>query len=108
VDSDYFGYTEVVIFVDDLALLHPAIVSKLQQIIKDFPGWQIIVTVTVRGHPDDWPDMGLYIRPDEIIDALQRQYFSQEFQGLEYPGARRDETEFPYLAYALQESRRQK
>jgi hypothetical protein len=33
--------------------------------------------------------MGLYIRPHEIIDALQRHYFPAEFQRLEYEGARR-------------------
>lgn len=62
----------------------------------------------MRDQYDDWPSMGLYIRPDQIIDALQRQYFPQEFQNSEYPGARRDDTEFPYLAYGLQETRRRK
>jgi len=33
--------------------------------------------------------MGLYIRPHEIIDALQRQYLPAEFQTVEYEGARR-------------------
>lgn len=106
VDGDYFGYTEVVVFVGNLALLRPPVVSKLQQIIQDFPGWQIIVTVAVRGHYDDWPSMGLYVRPHEIIDALQREYFPKEFQNLEYEGARRDDTNFPLLAYGLQETRR--
>jgi hypothetical protein len=33
--------------------------------------------------------MGLYIRPNEIIDGLQRQFFPKEFQDIEYRRARR-------------------
>jgi hypothetical protein len=34
--------------------------------------------------------MGLYIRPHEIIDGLQRRYFPKEFQDIAYEGARCD------------------
>jgi hypothetical protein len=30
------------------------------------------------------------VRPHEIIDGLQRQYFPKEFQGIEYEGSRRE------------------
>ena len=87
--GDYWGYPQVKVTIHDLALLHPRIVKRLQEIVADFPGWEIVYTVAVRGHYYDWPDMGLYIRPHEIFDTLQRQYFPKEFQDLEYEGGRR-------------------
>ena len=69
-------------------MLRPPVVTALQELITEFPGWQITVTITVRGHYDDWPNMGLYIRPHEVIDGLQRQYFPKELQDLKYEGAR--------------------
>jgi hypothetical protein len=88
VHGDYGGYPEVVVFVHNLALLRPAVVDELQQLIKEYPGWQITVTVVPWDRPRDWPNMGLYVRPNEIIDGLQRQYFPKEFQNLQYAGAR--------------------
>jgi hypothetical protein len=88
VHGDYGGHPEVVVFVNGLKMLRPPIVAELQKLIREFPGWQITMTVAVRGHYDDWPHMGLYIRPHEIIDGLQRQYFPAEFQDLKYDGAR--------------------
>ncbi len=89
VHGDYSGHSQVVVFVGNLEMLRPPVVSALQQLIKEFPGWEIDVTVAVRGHYDDWPNMGLYIRQHEIIDGLQRQYFPKDFQNIEYAGARR-------------------
>ena len=87
--GDYAGYPEVVLFVRNVQMLRPAVIAALQALIKEYPGWQITVTVAVRGHYEDWPNMGLYVRPHEIIDGLQRQYFPKEFQDIEYEGARR-------------------
>ena len=89
VHGDFSGYPQVVTFVHNLELLRPNVINELQRLIKEFPGWEIEVTVAVRGHDDDWPKMGLYVRPNEIIDGLQRQYFPKEFQDIEYVGARR-------------------
>ena len=90
VHGDYGGYPEVVIFIGNLAMLQPNVVAELQKLIREFPGWQITVTVALREHlGGDWPNMGLYIRSNEIIDGLQRQYFPVEFQNIEYEGARR-------------------
>lgn len=89
VHSDYSGYPQVVVFINNLEMLRPKIVAKLQNLVEGYPGWQIALTVAVRGHDDDWPDMGIYIRPHEIIDALQRQYFPKEFQSIEFEGARK-------------------
>jgi hypothetical protein len=89
VHGDYGGYPELVVFVGNLEMLRPAVVTALQEVIKEFSGWQITVTVAVPGHYDDWPQMGLYIRPHEIVDGLQRQYFPKKFQNFEYEDARR-------------------
>jgi hypothetical protein len=40
-------------------------------------------------HLKDWPNMGISIRANEIIDDLRREYFPTEFQDLAYEGARR-------------------
>ena len=92
VHGDFDGRREVVVFVENLAMLRADIVAGLQRLIRRFPGWQIVVTVAVREHLDDWPDMGLYIRPHEIIDGLQRQYFPKEFQSLAYEGGKKGTT----------------
>jgi len=89
VHSDYSGYRQVVVFVENLSMLRQSVVSALHDLIRQYPGWQIEVTVAVPGHDDDWPDMGLYIRPHEVVDALQRQYFPKGFQDIEYEGARK-------------------
>lgn len=88
VHGDYSGHPQVVVFVSNLEILRPVIIGDLQGLIKDYPGWQISVTVAMSEHRD-WPPMGLYIRPHEIIDGLQRQYFPKEFQNIEYEGAKR-------------------
>jgi hypothetical protein len=88
VHCDYSEYPRVVVFVDNLKLLLPPVVDALQQLVKEFPGWHIDLRVTTRGH-EDWPNMGISIRADEIVDGLQRQYFPTEFQDLAYDGARR-------------------
>jgi hypothetical protein len=58
VHGDYSGYPELVVFVSNLTMLKPKVVLALRDLIKEFPGWQIAVTVAVRGHFDDWPHMG--------------------------------------------------
>lgn len=77
VEADYLGTSEIVVFVGNLSMLQANIVDRLRGVIKEFPGWQIVMTVTVRGHYEDWPNMGLYIRPDEIIDGPATTIFSE-------------------------------
>lgn len=88
VHGDYSEYPQVVVFVDNLKLLLPPVVNALQQLVKEFPGWHIDLMVTTRGH-EDWPNMGISIRADEIVDDLRREYFPKEYQDLAYDGARR-------------------
>jgi len=86
--DDYGGYPQVKISIGNLELLQPHIIKQLQKIVKEFPGWEIVIAVAVRGHYDDWPDMGLTIRAREIVDGLQRQYFPKEFQNIRYEGSK--------------------
>jgi hypothetical protein len=88
VHDDYSEYPQVVVFVENLKLMDVPVVDALQQLVKEFPGWQIDLMVTLRGH-EDWPNMGISIRADEIVDDLQRQYFPPEYQNLAYEHARR-------------------
>ena len=87
--GDYAGYPQVKVSIASLELLQPHIVEQLQKIVSGFTGWEIVVAVAVRDHYDDWPEMGLIIRGNEIIDGLQRQYLPKEFQNIEYEGSRR-------------------
>lgn len=86
--GDYWGHPQVRVSVHDLSFLRPDIVGSLREIVQEFPGWEIVVVVAVRGHYDEWPDMGLYVRPHEIVDGLQRQYFPEEFRSFQYEGSR--------------------
>jgi hypothetical protein len=87
VQGDYGGYQQVVVFVNKLQMLQSGVVCAVQELVREFPGWEVEFAVAVWGHFKDWPNMGLYIRPHEIIDGLQRQYFPKEFQDLDYSGA---------------------
>lgn len=86
--EDYLGFPQVKVSIANLKMLEPFVIQCLQHVIKSFPGWEIVVAVVLRPHYKEWPKMGLYIRPHELIDGLQRQYFPKEFQDLKYGGAR--------------------
>jgi hypothetical protein len=86
--EDYSEYPQVVVCVENLELLRTSVVDVLQDLAREYPGWQIDLMVALRGH-EDWPNMGISIRANEIVDDLQRQYFPAEFQNLAYEGARR-------------------
>jgi hypothetical protein len=86
---DFVQSDQVKVSVANLDLFQPFIVYQLQDIVKEFPGWEIVYAVTLDDHLKDWPNMGLYIRGDEIIDTLQRQYFPKKYQSIEYAGSRR-------------------
>ena len=89
VDDDNIGTTQQKIYVRNLTLLRPQVIASLQDLVRKFPGWEIMVAVSVPGPGETWPDMGLTIRAREIVDGLQRQYFPKEFQSIQYEGSRR-------------------
>ena len=87
--DDFRQSPQVKVSISNPKLLSPIIIYQLQEIVKEFPGWEIVVAVVLDERQAWWPRMGLYIRPHEIIDGLQRQYFPKEYQDIEYAGARR-------------------
>jgi hypothetical protein len=87
--DDNWGSRQHKITVNKLNLLRPQIIKLLQGTLTDFPNWEIVIAVSLRGPGESWPDMGLIVRAHEIIDGLNRQYFPREFQTIEYEGSRR-------------------
>src|SRR5271156_3304698 len=89
VHGDYSEYPQVVVFIHNLELLRRPVVNVLQGLLKELPGWQVDLMVALWDHLDgDWPNMGISIRANEIIDDLQRQYFPKEYQDLAFENSR--------------------
>jgi hypothetical protein len=86
--DDNWGPKQHKICVFNLDILRPKIVYAVQDLIKKFPNWSVVVSVDVPGKEEVWPNMGLIIREHEIIDGLQRQYFPPEYQSIQYEGSR--------------------
>ena len=87
IDEPY-GLNQHNVYFHDLNLLQPRIIKALQNLLSEFPAWEIFVTIAIRPEGKSWPDMGLIIRKHEIVDGLQRQYFPAEFQNVQYEGSR--------------------
>lgn len=88
VDDDNLGTPQEKIYVRNLELLNPVIIKGLQQILMTYPGWEIMIAISVPGKDEVWPDMGLTIREHEIIDGLQRQYLPEPYRNFFYEGSR--------------------
>ena len=88
VHDSYWGHLQIKIYVHNLALVKPPVVNALRKTLASFRGWEIVVAINMRGQAPPWPDMGLIIRANEIIDRLQRQYLPKEFQDIRYEGSR--------------------
>jgi hypothetical protein len=71
--------------VHSLHMLQPAVIKSLQNVLRDFPEWEIVVRVDVPGM-ETWPDMGLTVYADSICDALKREHFPAEYRNLAYEG----------------------
>jgi hypothetical protein len=82
--ADFRQSNQVKVSIGNLELLRAPIIAQLQSIVRKCPEWEIVIAVAVEGHFYDWPDKGLYIRPNEIVDELQRQYFPEEYQHISY------------------------
>lgn len=86
--DDNWGPKQHKICVFNLDILRPEVIYAIQNLIKEFPDWSVVVAVDVPGKEDAWPSMGLIVRGHEIVDGLQRQYFPTEYQSLQYEGGR--------------------
>jgi hypothetical protein len=82
--DDNYGPKYHQVEVHRLHMLMPDVIKALQPLLRDFPGWQIIVAVDIPGTEGKWPPMGLRVQLDKIIDDLQREYLPREFQDLRY------------------------
>lgn len=88
IDEPY-GFDQHNVYALNFTILQPSIVQALQELLAEFPKWEIFVTVYMkRLGGENWPSMGLIIRQHEIIDGLRRQYFPLEYQNLQYQGSR--------------------
>jgi hypothetical protein len=76
-----------IIELHNLTLLDPAIIKQLQDLLADYPDWEIVVRVVLDGQ--EHIATGLIIANDEIIDDLQRDLLPAEFRNLTYPGSKR-------------------
>jgi hypothetical protein len=84
--DDNWGPKQHKLYINNLNMLAPRIVELLQGALSDFPDWEIVAAVALEGPGKFWPEMGLMIRANEIVDDLQRQYFPKEFQSVLYEG----------------------
>jgi hypothetical protein len=98
--DDNLGLWQHKVETSDLRMVKPAVVKSLQKLLLGYQNWEIVIGV---GNPESggkWPKMGLVIRDDEIIDGLQRQYFPNEFQSIEYEGSRPHGLRFGDIMYS--------
>lgn len=86
--DENWGIYQQKLDLQNLDLLKPDVVRRLQGVLVAYPDWDIVVSVDVPAHEHDWPPMGLIIRAKEIIDGLQRRYLPTEFRNLTYEGSR--------------------
>jgi len=84
--SDNWGSPQHMVYIHNLNMLSPAIVSRMQAVLEGYPNWEIVVDVSPERYGQLWPTMGLIVRAREIIDTLQRRYFPAEFQNINYEG----------------------
>ena len=86
--EDNYGPPQHKIYVNNLRMIDPAIVYALQKLLVPYPDWSWVIAIDLPAAGKGWPEMGLIVRKHEIIDGLKRELFSEEFQSLEYEGAR--------------------
>lgn len=92
--DDYFVVDENIVSdqhkveVNNLDLLRPEIIHSLQRLLTGFPGWGIVVGLSVPDRSGVERNMGLTIRSGEIIDGLQRQFLPEPYRSFRYEGSR--------------------
>jgi hypothetical protein len=86
--DDNYGFRRHTVEIHRLHMLKPRVVSSLQQLLRAFPDWEIVLAVDIPGKETIWPPMGVTIRRREIIDGLHRQYLPTEFQAINYVGSK--------------------
>jgi len=82
--DDNYGWPRHTVEVHDLKVVTPDVARKLQQLLKGFPNWEIVLAIDVPGTENVWPRMGLTIRENEIIDDLRRDYLPTAFDHVRF------------------------
>lgn len=81
--DDNYGWRRHMIEAHSLRMISPTIAAELQKLLVDNQDWEIEMSVSIPGK-ESWPPMGIVIRPDKIVDALQRGYLPPEFQNVRF------------------------
>ena len=76
------------VLVFSFKMIRPDIVRSLQRLLTRYPNWEIYLGLAPNERPDDFPEMGITIRKNEIVDGLRREYLPPEFRDLQYEDAR--------------------
>jgi hypothetical protein len=82
--DDNWGAPQHKLLISNLDLLAPNIITRLQETLADYPGWEIVASVAMKKKGVSWPDMGLTIRPHEIVDELRREFLPEPFKRIKY------------------------
>jgi hypothetical protein len=88
VDEIFSSYVHQ-IEMHKLHMLRPEIIKSLQGLLKDYPDWEIEISISIpqEGINVD-PGEGLTLRDTEIIDALDRELLPNEYRNFKYEGSR--------------------
>jgi len=79
VDDDWSNRQQKILF-NNLSLIQPTVIEALRRELQTFGDWEIIVTIDVLKHENDWPDMGIRIRKDAVVDDLRRDSLPVEYR----------------------------
>jgi hypothetical protein len=72
-----------------LHMLRPHIIKALQQVLVDFPDWEMeVFVISPEGNVILDPDSGRVLRNDGIIDALDRSSLPEKYRDFQYEGSR--------------------
>ena len=82
--DDNWGWRRHQLEVQNLELLRPHVIKRLQALLADFPNWDMTVRVDVPGKEKVWPGMGVIIYTSEIVDELMRDFLPPEFRNFRY------------------------
>jgi hypothetical protein len=82
--DDNWGWRRQQLEIQNLDFLAPRVVTSLQNLLADYPTWEITVRVDVPGKENSWPGMGVIIHSDEVVDELKREFLPKEFRNISY------------------------
>jgi len=97
--SDNWGGYRHRIETSNPEFIRPAVIASLRKLLIRYPNWEIVLALG-GSEKEKRPSMGLVIRDDEVIDALEREYLPKQFQSIEYEGSRPLGSRFGDIMYS--------